>query len=565
MRMTTRLRPTRRRAMALLLSSVAGVATATARAQDLAPPTPPPNPAPNPAQPFSFDDLKARMRALAAQPDAPPPPLESFLADLDYDGYRNIRFFADSARWSEYPVDFHIHAFHPGWLYKEPVRIHEVVDGTAREMTFTTADFEYLNDLAAKVPDDAKLPGIAGLKINHPLNRADKFDELIAFVGASYFRALGRGNSYGLSARGLAIDTWLEGPEEFPRFTEFWVERPATGQQHMVLYAALNSSSVTGAYRFVIRPGADTIISVDAELNFRTDIRQLGLAPLTSMFLYSEYSQRDFNDYRPQVHDSDAVRIERPDGDVLLRPLNNPPRVAGSYFAEPSLRSFGLIQRDRAYSDYQDTGARYHDRPSVLVEPLGDWGPGAVRLVEIPAELEIEDNIVLFWVPDTAPKAGETRNYSYRMHWGALGPDPEDALAWVSATRAGHGGPSGVPISNPNERKFVIDFEGGLLGGSPEDAEFEPVVTVSSGDILNTILFKLSEAEAPGASDTGLWRLVIDIDGGTDPMIELSAHIAGYGRKLTEVWLYQWNRVPETTPAPEATSERTETEDPTEP
>ncbi len=530
----------RRKIVCALLATVAtpalisGALAQEAVEPQLAPPQP---------QPFSYDWLKTRMQERAAIPHEPPAALESFLEDLDYDGYRKIRFHVDQARWADAPLSFQVHPFHPGWLYREPVIIHEVVDGQATEMTFSTNDFEYLNDLAAKVPEHAVLPGIAGLKINHPLNRADVFDELITFVGASYFRALGRDNSYGLSARGLALNTWLDGPEEFPRFSEFWLERPVPGAQQLTLYAALDGTSVTGAYRFTITPGANTVVEVDANLTFRTAIPQLGLAPLTSMFFFAEHSEKAFNDYRPQVHDSDALKIIRQDGDVLFRPLNNPPRVASSYFADPGLQSFGLVQRDRRYTDYQDAGARYHDRPSVLVEPLGGWGPGAVRLVEIPAALEIEDNIVLFWVPDQAPQAGETRSYRYRMHWGALPPKPEATLAWVSGTRAGLGGPAGVPIESENLRKFVIDFEGGLLGASPEEAEVIPVVTASAGEVVETTLFKVSEAES--TAPNGLWRLVIDIDGGAEPLIELSAHVAGFGRKLTETWLFQWVRTVE--------------------
>ena len=504
---------------------------------------------------FSFDLLKAQMRDKAAQPDAEPEPLQSFAAELDYDGYRNIRSRPDGARWGDTDLAFQLHPFHPGWLYSTPIRLHEIIAGRAHEMMFSTDDFEYMNGLDAQIPEHEVLPGIAGLRVNHPLNRADLFDELIVFQGASYFRALGRENSYGLSARGLALNTWLEGPEEFPRFSEFWVERPASGQQHLVIYAAMDSPSLTGAYRFEIHPGADTVIDVEAEVTFRQDVKQLGIAPLTSMFFYSEHSERDFDDYRPQVHDSDALRIVRGDGDVLLRPLNNPPRVAGSYFAETDLRAFGLIQRDRAYADYQDAGARYHDRPSVVIEPLDDWGPGAVRLVEIPAELEIDDNIVLFWIPDEPAVAGGSKTFRYRMHWGALSPDPEDEMAWGSGTRAGHGGPAGVPITNPNLRKFVIDFHGGLLGASPEGTPFDPIVSASAGRIDTVVLFKVPESETIAEIGSGIWRLVIDIDGGDEPLIELSAHVAGYGRKLSEIWLYQWVREVNPTPTDEETEQ----------
>ncbi|MEO0914031.1 MAG: glucan biosynthesis protein, partial [Pseudomonadota bacterium] len=281
-----------------------------------------------PGQPFSHTWLKAEMQARAEAPYQPPALLEGFLQNLDYDDYRLIRFRRSHARWSETPLNFHVLAFHPGWLYKEPVMIHEVENGAARPMAFTTEDFEYLNELAARVPTEATLPGIAGLKINNPLNRADVFDELITFVGASYFRALGRENSYGLSARGIAINTWLDGPEEFPRFSEFWLERPAEGGTHLILHAALEGPSLTGAYRFTITPGADTTVEVEATLFFRESVEQLGLAPLTSMFYFAEHSERRFNDYRPQVHDSDALKIIRRDGDILFRPLGNPPRVS---------------------------------------------------------------------------------------------------------------------------------------------------------------------------------------------------------------------------------------------
>ncbi|WP_299049022.1 glucan biosynthesis protein G [uncultured Tateyamaria sp.] len=510
---------TRRSALATLLAGVA--LPRIALAQDT-------------GQPFSFDWLKARMQARAAQPDTPPAPLDTFLQNLTYDDYRNIYFRPEAARWSDTPLPFHVSSFHPGWLFNAPVQIHEVTDGTARPLTFTTDDFEYRNDVGTRVPDHADLSGIAGLKLTYPLNEATKFDEVVTFLGASYFRALGRGNAYGLSARGLAINTWRDGPEEFPRFSEFWLEKPRATDTSLTLYAALDSASVTGAYRITITPGDDTTMDVEATLFFRDSVPQLGLGPLTSMFYFAEHSTRKFDDFRRQVHDSEALKIVRRNGDVLLRPLNNPPRVSSSYFNEPDMAQFGLIQRDRSYEDYQDAGARYHDRPSVMIEPLNDWGPGTVRLVEIPADLEIDDNIVAFWVPERAPGAGESRTYAWRMHWGDL--PPSGGLAWVQGTLAGIGGPSGVPLENPNLRKFVVDFEGGALGMMDEDANVTPIVTHSAGEIAGMVLHKVRDAAKP------TWRLFIDIDGGDADLIELTAHVADETQKLSETWLFQWLR-----------------------
>ncbi|MEM8656423.1 MAG: glucan biosynthesis protein G [Pseudomonadota bacterium] len=510
---------TRRSVLATLLAGVALPRTTLAR--DL-------------GKPFSFTWLKTHMEARAQGPDTPPAPLSSFLQDLTYDDYRNIYFRPTAAHWSDRDLPFHASPFHPGWLFKDPVHIHEVQTGKSYPIRFSTADFEYRNDVGTRVPDDAELPGIAGLKLTHPLNDPTKFDEVVTFLGASYFRALGRGNAYGLSARGLAINTWLDGPEEFPRFSEFWIERPQPTDTSLALYAALDSASVAGAYKITITPGDDTTMDVEATLYFRNSVPQLGLGPLTSMFYFAEHSERHFDDFRPQVHDSEALKIIRKNGDVLLRPLNNPPRVSSSYFNEPDMAQFGLIQRDRTYEDYQDAGARYHDRPSVMIEPLNDWGAGTVRLVEIPADLEIDDNIVAFWVPETPPQAGESRTYAWRMHWGDL--PPSGGLAWVQGTLAGVGGPSGVPLENPNLRKFVVDFEGGALGMMDEDADVTPVVTHSAGEITGMVLHKVTDAANP------TWRLFIDIDGGDEELIELTAHIADDAQKLSETWLFQWLR-----------------------
>lgn len=490
--------------------------------------------APLTPQQFSFDWLDARMHEAAKVDYVAPVDAPDVISNLDYDGYRKIQFNPKRARWEGDDVLFRLHAFHPGWLYTQTVAIHEVVDGFQTPMVFTTDDFLYYGDLALQVREHTELPGVAGFRLNTPLNRADAFDELVSFVGASYFRALARDNSYGLSARGLAINTGLSGEEEFPRFSDFWLERPKAGQEGVVLFAALDSPSCTGAYRFVIRPGAETTIDVTAKLHFRRDVEQLGVAALTSMFLFDEKNSNSYDDYRPQVHDSNALMVVRTDGDVLWRPLNNPPRLASTYLNEPNLKSFGLIQRDRDFSDYQDAGAHYHDRPSVLVEPQGNWGEGAIRLVEIPSDLEGNDNIVSFWVPAEKPRAGESRGYSYRLRWGALGTDRDGDRAWIVNTLAGQGGTSGVSDIKSSLRKFVIDFDGGLMAELPDDAEMEPIVTLSSGKIEHIALSRIQ--------DTTKWRLVIDVDGKEERIVELVAHVAGYGRKLTETWIYQWIR-----------------------
>lgn len=483
--------------------------------------------------PFSFDILTAQAQALADRPYVAPPGPEGFVSQIDYNLYRTIRFRAEMTRWQDNP-GFRLQAFHTGWLFGEPVRLFDVADGHVREMTFGTADFDYGDQLRAILPADGALPGVAGFRLTYPLNQPDNHDEVVAFLGASYFRALGRGSVYGLSARGLALNTGTGLPEEFPRFSAFYIEQPSHMADEITFHAALNSESVTGAYRFVVRPGRATEIAVTARLFFRDAIDMVGVAPLTSMFLYDDKNRARFDDFRPRVHDSEGLVIQRTDGMQLWRPLNNPPRLADSWFAEP-LGRFGLHQRTRNFAAYQDAEARYDRRPSLTVEPLGNWTGGAVRLLEIPTELESNDNIVAAYVPaNPRAEAGQRQDWSYRLLWGDGDEIADPDLAQVVATRAGAEGISG-DAAQPGTRKFVIDFAGGTL---PADATVDDmsgvvaVSTVSDGASLVQMLQPMPEG--------GMWRLVLDVTAARNAVIELTAYLAGGGRRLSETWLYQW-------------------------
>ncbi len=482
--------------------------------------------------PFDFEILTRKAERLSAAPYKAPAPTEGLPEGLTYDLYRQIAFDPDHARWQDSGAKFRLHAFHMGWLFPIPVLLHEVAEGMARPMTFSTDDFQYRHEAAGILPPHAELPGVAGFRLHWPLNRADVIDELIAFQGASYFRALGRGSAYGLSARGLALSTASDRPEEFPTFQEFYLERPGPGDRHLTLYALLDSPSVAGAYRFDILPGEETVTEVTARLFFRSDTPEVGVAPLTSMYLYSASNRSDFDDYRPQVHDSDGLFVARGNGETLWRALQNPANLATSYFAEPDLKGFGLFQRDREYAHYEDPGARYQDRPSVLVEPIGDWGDGDVRLVEIPSDLEANDNIVAYWRPRHGAAAGEAQEYRYRLHWGMLPPDPKASLAYVLDTRSGKGGVSGVKTET-KARKFIVDFAGGLLSGMDGTADVSPVVVAEGGAIVDQALFRVPEMNA--------WRLSFDVAPEGAGPVELMAHVEGYDQRLSETWLFQWN------------------------
>ncbi len=463
--------------------------------------------------------------------EAPENVLPEVLANLTYDQHRAIRFRPDRAPWKSEGLEYQIQAFHPGWLFDHPVDLFEVIDGTVVPLAFTGADFEYGKPLNPETFKNVTLPGVAGFRLHYPLNKPDYFDELIVFLGASYFRSLGKGNVYGLSARGLAVNTAVGREEEFPRFSRFYLQRPEPGQQELTIWAELDSPSVTGAFEFVINPDVNTQVLVDARLFLRQDVERLGIAPLTSMYLFGENDRTGFDDYRPEVHDSDALLILRENGERLWRPLSNPGKLGLSFFGESNPKGFGLLQRDRRFSSYEDTEAHYHKRPSLWIEPLSDWGKGNIMLAEIPSDKEINDNIAAFWIPDGAAEAGAEFRFTYRMTWGAE-PEPGTDKAIVVGTRSGHGGTAASDV-NTAERKFVVEFSGEQLGQIGADDPVVPDLTVQNGTIRTQLLQKL---------EGGSWRFIFDVEreNGTTP-VEMTLLLRLKDQALTERWIYQWN------------------------
>lgn len=481
---------------------------------------------------FGFDDVAARARQLAAQPYAAPVArLPDELKNLDYDGYRDIRFNPERALWRKEGLPFEVAFFHLGKFQTLPVRIHEVTPQGVRDLPFDRRDFDYgRNKLSPQKWGDL---GYAGFRVHYALNNPAYKDELVVFLGASYFRALGRGQHYGLSARGLAIDTvGGAGGEEFPRFTEFWLERPAPGADALVVHALMDSPRAAGAYRFTLRPGESTVADVQARLFLRAGVATLGLAPLTSMFHHGENQPRS-DDFRPEVHDSDGLMIASGDraGGVewLWRPLVNPKRTLVTSFAVRELKGFGLMQRDRSPVSYEDTEAQYQQRPSAWVEPVSDWGAGRVELMLLHTPDETDDNVVAYWVPERAPAAGQPLDFSYRLHWqGERQQRPPNG--WAVQTRLGHGFVPRDKKRDPLEQQYVVDFDGPALRALPPDAKVEAVV--SGGDNV-----RILERNAYRNAITGTWRMTVRLTR-TQPTrpAELRAFLQSGPHALTETW-----------------------------
>jgi glucans biosynthesis protein len=484
-------------------------------------------------QPFDYAWLKGHARALAGMAYVPPPrDLPKALENLTYDQFQSIRLRPEHALWADKNLNFRIEFFHLGYSYREAVRIHEVVDGQARLLAYDPGMFD-LSKAGISAHSLPRTLGYAGLRVNFHTNwNAD----LAVFLGASYFRAVGATGQYGLSARGLAIDTGMSRPEEFPVFTAFWLERPAADANRLTLYALLESPSVTGAYRFDITPGEPLTMDIDAALYPRAVIERLGVAPLTSMFLYGENDRRMATDWRPEIHDSDGLSIDTGSGEWIWRPLVNPAGVRVNSFMDENPRGFGLMQRDHNFDHYQDDGVFYDRRPSLWVQPKPvpghDWGKGSVQLVELPAPDETYDNIVAYWNPAAKPQPGQELLFSYRLSWGQRMP-MQPSLAQVVATRTGVGGVIGQKRKYYS-RRFVVDFAGGDLPLLGPKAKVEPVIWASRGTVEITSARPLQEIDG--------YRAMFDLrptDDSTEP-IDFRLYLRLNGQPLSETWSYQW-------------------------
>jgi glucans biosynthesis protein len=478
------------------------------------------------AQGFGFEDVDKLARTLAAKPyQRATPALPKALKDLSYDQARDIRFDPGQALWRAEKLPFELQFFHLGGPFHDhAVRISEVVGGVARDIPFNPAQFDY-GKTGIDRATMQKL-GFAGFRVHYALNTPRYKDEVLVFLGASYFRALGKDQRYGASARGLAVDTAERGGEEFPRFEQFWIVRPARNARELTIYALLDSRRVTGAYRFTLRPGAETATEVMARLHLREAGAKVGLAPLTSMFLFGENQRATVQDFRPEVHDSDGLSILGGNGEWIWRPLVNPRRLLVTSFAATNPRGFGLEQRDREFASYEDLEARYELRPSLWVEPDGAWGAGRVELVQIPTPDETNDNIVAYWVPEQPLRVGVPFEFRYRLFW-QKGNERRPANAWVVQTRRGRG-----HATLPDDVVMLtVDFDGPSLRKLPADAAVKADLAVNGGEQLALIVHK-NEV-------TGGWRMVVQIRRtDKEKPVELRAALRDDKTTLSETWSY---------------------------
>jgi glucans biosynthesis protein len=512
--------------VALLLAHVTSVAAARhAKHSDKQTTKPPAAPAKPAEPPFDFASVVKKADRLAAAPFQPPEEsVPDWLVKVSYDQWRDIRFKPDQALWRDKKLPFQVQFFHPGLFYNRTIKVNVVREGHAVPVAFSPNLFDYgRNDFASRVPQNL---GFAGFRIHAPIKTPDYYDEVIVFLGATYFRSLGRDQAFGMSARALAVDTAESWGEEFPFFREFWLVEPEAGAKSVTIYALMDSPRIAGAYKFVVTPGEETTTHVDAQLFVRKEITKLGVAAMTSMFFHGENTRRGFDDFRPEVHDSDGLLVKFKTGEWLWRPVDNHKSLSVSGLEAEDPAGFGLIQRDRDFASYQDLETEQELRPSGWVEPDANWGKGRIELIEIPTNDERNDNIVAYWVPDRKIQPGEPLNFSYSMFW--YGDDPARPPGGrVLATRRDAGTIEGG-------QRIVLDFVGKQLAAIPADQVVRAVVTVGgnpgAADVVDQHVVKNPH--------TGGWRLTFQIRPKQKEPIELRAYLDQGDTVLSETWSY---------------------------
>src|SRR5215218_5532835 len=458
-------------------------------------------------------------RQLARRPFVPPSnDLPDVFASLNYEQYVGIKALPGAHLWGD-GRGISVEPLHRGFVFTNPVSLFLVETGLVRRVAYDRSQFEYgrLN-----VPPSLPDIGFSGFRLYSSFGNGHPVDFAIV-QGATFFRALARGQNYGAIARALTLKPAEARGEEFPIFRAFWLERPTLGSNSITIHGVIDSESTTGAMRMTFRPGDMTIVDVETTLFPRVNLEHVGLGAIASTYFYGPNDLLNSDDIRPAVYESSGLQMLNGSGEWLWRPLHNPETLQISAFVDSSPRGFGLLQRERSYETFQDDDQHFERRPSLWIEPLGDWGQGSVQLLEIPTDAEINDNILTYWRPKAPIAAGSEVAVAYRQYWGWNSPE-RPPLATVSATRSGRG-------SGGRRRRFTVDFSGDALGDNLP-ADLKSVLTVGPGTFQNLKLLPYPERKTV--------RVAFELDPGNENACEMRLILEAGGKPISETWLYRW-------------------------
>lgn len=521
----------RRDVLTLAATSVAAASTtigpfgAIGAAQAQTPPAAPAGDAAKPADPAPFDpgSVVDYARALSKKPyRAPSAPLADPFASLTYDLYVGIKNKPESLIWAGENVGFALEPLHRGFIFSAPMQISVIEGGFEKRLVYSPDQFDF-GRLA--VPPNLGDIGFSGFRVLLP--RDNDVNEVAIFQGASFFRARARGQNFGAVARGLSIRTADPRGEEFPGFRAVWIEKPTIAGNALVIHAVLDSESVTGAYRFTLRPGDATIIDTECTLFTRVAVDHVGIATMAGTCVFGSLDRRR-DDIRPAVYEVSGLQMLNGNGEWLWRPVANREMLQVSAFVDTNPKGFGFLQRERDFANFQDDNQHWELRPSLWIEPIGDWGSGEVTLVEIPSESEVNDNIVAYWRPKPGLAAGTETYFAYRQFW-CWTPPNRPSFAQVAVSRAGR--PPGAQ-SGARRRRFLVDFSGDVFADAQRTPEISPNLTASPGAISSVRTFLNRERKS--------FRVIFDLDAGSETLSEIRLILEAQGKPISETWLYRW-------------------------
>jgi periplasmic glucans biosynthesis protein len=474
-------------------------------------------------QPFEFSKLQAVARILAQRPYQPPVnDLPAAFGNMPYDQYVTIRAQPQAVLWANENRGFTVEPLHRGYAFLPATQLFTIEDGVVRRVAFDSGKFDYGRVTPPPVGLDL---GFSGFRLAFGQERT----QLVSiFQGPSFYRALALGQNFGAIARGIILKPGDQKGEEVPQVRGYWLERPPQGADTLIINVLYDAESVTVAARMTVRPGEMTLIDHETSIFARQAIEHFGVGCVMASYLYAPQSRRQFDEVRPAVHEASGLQMVTGAGEAIYRPLSNPAVLQVSAFVDDNPKGFGLVQRDRDPAHFMDDDQRFERRPSVWVEPLGEWGPGTVQLLEIPSDSEVNDNVISYWRPRRGLAAGAEMTVGYRQYWGWT-PPHRMPLAHVIRIRQGRVGQQG------RRRRFVLDFHGDDLADAAIVAGLKPLVSATPGTIQNVRLSPFPEIRQA--------RVSFDLDPGAEVLSELRLVLESGGRPVTETWLNRWTAV----------------------
>ena len=458
-------------------------------------------------------------RDLAKQPFKP---IASDLPDpfktLSYEDYAAIKLKPDARIWNDGGVGFVVEPLHRGFQYGNPIQLNIVADGKAYRLVYETRLYEFgkLNP-SPKIGDI----GFSGFRVVRGRG-GQGAAEVATFQGTNFYRALADGQVAGMMARALAIKVADAKGEEMPFFRQIWIEKPSAIADLLVVHAVIDSDSLTGAFRFTIRPGEATIVDVECTLFARKAVDNFGLATMSATHLLGYMDHKRFDDYRPNVNEVGGVQMLTGANEWVWRPVSNREELQISTFIDSKPRGFGCMIRDRNFENFLDEEQHWERRPSIWVEPFGDWSDGGVQLIEIPSQSDANDNILCFWRPNAPLLSGSETSFSYRQFWCWDPPEKPD-LARAARSHAGAVG---------KRTRFFVEFEGDILADDKRVSGMSPTLTASAGSLTMLKTFPDHERKA--------LRVLFELDPQGAGSSELRLVLEAQGNRISETWLYRW-------------------------